>query len=160
MDMTWVTDRIAVGGGIWNEQNMIAVVKAGVTHVINMQIEFDDRPLCQPYGVQVLWNPTDDDFQPKPAALLDAGVQFAQKALASPGNKVYIHCAAGVHRAPMMTLALLRANGWSLEDAIETVQSLRPVVDWADVYVESVERYIASRVEQVKATTSAETRRR
>jgi protein-tyrosine phosphatase len=160
MDMTWVTDRIAVGGGIWNEQNMIAVVKAGVTHVINMQIEFDDRPLCQPYGVQVLWNPTDDDFQPKPAALLDAGVQFAQKALASPGNKVYIHCAAGVHRAPMMTLALLRANGWSLEDALETVQSLRPVVDWADVYVESVEQYIASRVEQVKATTSAETRRR
>jgi protein-tyrosine phosphatase len=145
MDMTWVTDRIAVGGGIWNEQNMIAVVKAGVTHVINMQIEFDDRPLCQPYGVQVLWNPTDDDFQPKPAALLDAGVQFAQKALASPGNKVYIHCAAGVHRAPMMTLALLRANGWSLEDALETVQSLRPVVDWADVYVESVERYIADR---------------
>ena len=145
MDMTWVTERIGVGGGIWNEQNMIAVVKAGVTHVINMQIEFDDRPHCKPYGVQVLWNATDDDFQPKPAALLDAGVQFAQKALASPDTKVYIHCAAGVHRAPMMTLALLRANGWSLEDALETVQSLRPVVDWAEVYVESVERYIASR---------------
>ena len=154
MDMTWVTERIAVGGGIWNEQNMIAVVKAGVTHVINMQIEFDDRPLCQPYGVEVLWNATDDDFQPKSAALLDAGVQFAQKALASPGNKVYIHCAAGVHRAPMMTLALLRAEGWTLDDACETVQSLRPVVDWAEVYVESVERYIAS------LEANAETRRR
>jgi protein-tyrosine phosphatase len=145
MDMTWVTDRIALGGGIWNEQNMIAVVKAGVTHVINMQIEFDDRPLCQPYGVEVLWNATDDDFQPKSAALLDKGVQFAQKALASPENKVYIHCAAGVHRAPMMTLALLRAEGWTLEDALETVQSLRPVVDWADVYVESVERYMSTK---------------
>ena len=154
MDMTWVTERIAVGGGIWNEQNMIAVVKAGVTHVINMQIEFDDRPLCQPYGVEVLWNATDDDFQPKSAALLDKGVQFAQKALASPGTKVYIHCAAGVHRAPMMTLALLRAEGWTLEDALETVQSLRPVVDWAEVYVESVERYIAS------LEANAETRRR
>ena len=154
MDMTWVTERIAVGGGIWNEQNMIAVVKAGVTHVINMQIEFDDRPLCQPYGVEVLWNATDDDFQPKSAALLDKGVQFAQKALASPENKVYIHCAAGVHRAPMMTLALLRAEGWSLEDALETVQSLRPVVDWAEVYVESVEKYIAS------LEANAETRRR
>ena len=30
----------------------------------------------------MLWNATDDDFQPKSAALLDAGVQFAQKALA------------------------------------------------------------------------------
>jgi len=145
MDMTWITERIAVGGGIWNEQNMIALVKAGVTHVINMQIEFDDRPLCQPYGVEVLWNATDDDFQPKSAALLDAGVQFAQKALASPENKVYIHCAAGVHRAPMMTLALLRSMGWALEDALETVQSLRPVVDWAEVYVESVERYISEK---------------
>jgi protein-tyrosine phosphatase len=154
MDMTWVTERIAVGGGIWNEQNMIAVVKAGVTHVINMQIEFDDRPLCQPYGVEVLWNATDDDFQPKSAALLDKGVQFAQKALASPENKVYIHCAAGVHRAQMMTLAVLRAEGWSLEDALETVQSLRPVVDWAEVYVESVEKYIAS------LEANAETRRR
>jgi protein-tyrosine phosphatase len=154
MDMTWVTERIAVGGGIWNEQNMIAVVKAGVTHVINMQIEFDDRPLCQPYGVEVLWNATDDDFQPKPAALLDKGVQFAQKALASPASKVYIHCAAGVHRAPMMTLALLRAEGWPLEDALETVQSLRPVVDWAEVYVESVEKYIAS------LEANAEARRR
>jgi hypothetical protein len=154
MDMTWVTDRIALGGGIWNEQNMIAVVKAGITHVINMQIEFDDRPLCQPYSVEVLWNATDDDFQSKSAALLDAGVQFAQKALAVPENKVYIHCAAGVHRAPMMTLALLRAEGWSLEDALETVQSLRPVVDWADVYVESVERYITS------LEANAEARRR
>ena len=45
----------------------------------------------------------------------------------------------------MMTLALLRAEGWSLEDACETVQSLRPVVDWAEVYVESVERYISER---------------
>jgi protein-tyrosine phosphatase len=151
MDMTWVTDRIAVGGGIWNEQNMIAVVKAGITHVINMQIEFDDRPLCQPYGVEVLWNATDDDFQPKSPELLDAGVQFANKALAVDGSKIYIHCAAGVHRAPMMTLAILRSKGWTLEDALETVQSLRPVVDWAEVYVESVERYIRTRY-QVPST--------
>ena len=45
----------------------------------------------------------------------------------------------------MMTLALLRSMGWSLEDALETVQSLRPVVDWAEVYVESVERYISEK---------------
>jgi protein-tyrosine phosphatase len=130
---------------------MIKLVKTGVTHVINMQIEFDDRPLCEPYDVKVLWNATDDDFQPKPPELLDAGVQFALKALAEPETKIYVHCAAGVHRAPMMTLAILRANGWSLEDALETVQSLRPVVDWADVYVKSVERYISTKY-QVPST--------
>ena len=142
MDMTWITDRIAVGGGIWNEDNMAQLVRAGVTHVINMQIEFDDRPLAEPYQVSVLHNPTDDDFQPKPPQLLQRGVEFALEALDAPENRIYIHCAAGVHRAPMMTLAVLRALGWSLEDAKELIQSRRYVVDLADVYVQSVEEFM------------------
>ncbi len=142
MDMTWVTNRIAVGGGIWTDEKMIEVVRAGVTHVIDMQIEFDDTQLAEPYGVKVLWNPTDDDFQLKPAELFRRGVDFALEALDDAESRVFIHCAAGVHRAPMMTLALLRALGFSLEDAIEMIQSRRNVVDFADIYVESVEEYI------------------
>jgi protein-tyrosine phosphatase len=144
MDMTWVTDRIAVGGGIWNERNMIEVVATGVTHIIDMQIEFDDTRLAEPYGVSVLWNPTDDDFRTKPAALLQRGVDFALAALDEPGSKVFIHCAAGVHRAPMMALAVLRAMGWPLDEALETIAEKRDVVDFADVYVRSVEEFIKS----------------
>ena len=144
MDMTWVTDRIAVGGGIWHERNMIEVAAAGVTHVIDMQIEFDDTRLAEPYGVRVLWNPTDDDFRTKPAALLQRGVDFAVEALAEPESKVFIHCAAGVHRAPMMGLAVLRATGWSLQDALKTIADKREVVDFADVYVRSVEEFMKS----------------
>jgi protein-tyrosine phosphatase len=142
MDMTWVTDRIAVGGGIWTEDKMIQVVKAGVTHIINMQIEFDDTSLATPYGVKVLWNPTDDDFEPKPAALFQRGVDFARGALEKNGSKLFIHCAAGVHRAPMMTLAILRSQGWRLDVAMDTIQSRRPVVDFAEVYVKSVEEFV------------------
>jgi protein-tyrosine phosphatase len=142
MDMTWVTDQIAVGGGIWNDDNMEELVKRGVTHIIDMQIEFDDRPLAEPYPVKVLFNPTDDDFLPKPPRLFQAGVDFALEALEDAGNKVYIHCAAGVHRAPMMTLAILRVLGWPLEKAKATIQERRYVVDFADVYVESVEEFI------------------
>ena len=142
--MTWVTDRIAVGGGIWFEKHMIEVVAAGITHIVDMQIEFDDTQLAEPYGVQVLWNPTDDDFQAKPAALLQRGVDFALAALEDPESKVYIHCAAGVHRAPMMTLAVLRAMGWSLDDALGTIEERRDVVDFADVYVRSVEEFMKS----------------
>ena len=144
MDMTWVTDRIAVGGGIWHERNMIDVVAAGITHIIDMQIEFDDTRLAEPYGVRVLWNPTDDDFREKPAQLLQRGVDFAMEALEYSESKVFIHCAAGVHRAPMMALAVLRASGWSLEDAVETIVEKRDVVDFADVYVRSVEEFIRS----------------
>jgi protein-tyrosine phosphatase len=143
MDMTWMTDRIAVGGGIWNDQNMEELVRMGVTHIIDMQIEFDDRPVAEPYGVKVLYNPTDDDFQVKPPELFQRGVEFALEALDEPQSKIYIHCAAGVHRAPMMTLAVLRVLGWSLKDAKELIQRRRYVVDFADAYVESVENFMA-----------------
>jgi protein-tyrosine phosphatase len=143
MDMTWITDRIAVGGGIWTEPKMIEVVRAGVTHVIDMQIEFDDTPLARPYGVEVLWNAVDDDFQPKGPEIFQRGVDFATEALDSdPQHKVFIHCAAGVHRAPMMTLALMRALGWSSKEAQQLIQTRRPVVDFAEVYVRSVEDFM------------------
>jgi protein-tyrosine phosphatase len=142
MDMTWVTDRIAVGGGIWNDDNMAELVRYGVTHIIDMQVEFDDRPLAEPYDVKVLFNPTDDDFMPKPPQLFQTGVDFALEALDDPESKVYIHCAAGVHRAPMMTLAILRVLGWTLKDAKDLIQGRRYVVDFAECYVESVENFV------------------
>jgi len=144
MDMTWITDRVAVGGGIWTDEGMIEIVRQGVTHVINMQIEFDDTKLAEPYGVKVLWNAADDDFQPKPPELFQRGVDFALAALEDPEAKVYIHCAAGVHRAPMMTLAIMRAMGWSLQDAVQLIETRRYVVDFADVYVRSVEDFMRS----------------
>ena len=150
MDVTWVTDRIGLGGGIWHEQNMRELVGMGVTHVLDMQIEFDDRPLAAPYGVKVLWNPTDDDFQPKPPELFERGVEFALQALEKPNTKVYIHCAAGVHRAAMMTLAVMCASGWELEEAMTLIEGRRPVVDFADVYVESVKRYLGRQKSEVR----------
>ena len=147
MDVTWVTERIALGGGIWNAKNMEELAQAGVTHVLDMQIEFDDTPLGEACGVRVLWNPTDDDFLPKPAAVLERGVEFAVDALNDSSAKLYIHCAAGVHRAPMMTLAVLCAMGWELEQAMVLIETRRAVVDFADVYVESVRRFVESRIE-------------
>jgi len=147
MDITWITERVALGGGIWNERNMEELAQAGVTHVLNMQIEFDDRPLAELYRIKVLWNPTDDDFLPKPPELLNRGVDFALEALDDPEAKLYVHCAAGVHRAPMMTWAILGAMEWELDPAMVLIETRRPVVDFADVYVESVRRFLESRVE-------------
>jgi hypothetical protein len=145
IDITWVTDRIAVGGGIWNADNMAAAARAGITHIIDMQIEFDDTPLAVPFGISVCWNPVDDDFEPKPAAVFKRGVDFALAALKQDGTKLFVHCAAGVHRAPMMALALLGVQGWTVEDAMELIEGKRPVADFADVYVQSVERFLSGR---------------
>src|SRR5580658_2218104 len=142
MDITWLTDRIAVGGGIWNSDNMAKVAQAGITHIIDMQIEFDDTELGLEHGIEVLWNPTDDDFEAKPAELFRRGVDFALAALEGRDAKVFIHCAAGVHRAPMMALALLGSMGWTLEDAMHLIEGRRAVADFADVYVRSVEEFL------------------
>lgn len=147
MDMSWVTERVALGGGIWNSRNMEELAQAGVTHVLNMQIEFDDTALAEPHGIRVLWNPTDDDFLLKPPVLLKRGVDFALGALRDPQARLFIHCAAGVHRAPMMTLAVLCAMEWEIEAAMVLIETRRPVVDFADVYVESVRQFLETRVE-------------
>ena len=146
MDMTWVTGRIAVGGGIWTAENMAAVARAEVTHVIDMQIEFDDTKLAEPHGIEVLWNPIDDDFQPKPPEVFQRGVDFATEALDREKSKLFIHCAAGVHRAPMMALAVLCSLGWTPDAARILIEKRRPVVDFADVYVRSVERFLEQQV--------------
>jgi len=146
MDMTWVTGRIAVGGGIWTAGNMAEVARAGVTHILDMQIEFDDTPLAEPHGISVLWNPINDDFQPKSPDVFQRGVDFALEALDDEGTKLFVHCAAGVHRAPMMTLAILCSLSWKLADALRLIEARRPVVDFADVYVNSVKGYLQEQV--------------
>jgi len=145
IDITWVTDRLAVGGGIWTQEKMQELASMGVTHVIDMQIEFDDTPLGEGAGVEVLWNPVDDDFEPKGPELFERGVSFALTALQRPDTKIFVHCAAGVHRAPMMMLAVLRSLGYELNEAKQIIQTKRYVVDFAEVYVRSVERYMKSR---------------
>jgi protein-tyrosine phosphatase len=152
MDYTWITDQIAVGGGIWDEDRMLEVVQLGITHIIDMQVEFDDRPLAEPWGIQVEWIPIDDDFQPKPPAIFERGVEFAREALKDPYTRLYIHCAAGVHRAPMMALAVLCSLGWEIEQAQTHILERRYVVDWKDVYVESVRGFL-----RATATKDSET---
>ena len=145
IDITWLTDRIAVGGGIWNADNMAAVSRAGITHIIDMQIEFDDTALAKAHEIEVCWNPVDDDFEAKPPEVFACGVKFALAALEVPDSKLFVHCAAGVHRAPMMALALLGVLGWSLEDGMDLIEGRRPVADFADVYVRSVEKFLNGR---------------
>jgi len=142
MDISWLTEQIAIGGGIWNAENMAKVAETGITHIIDMQLEFDDTPLAAKHGIEVLWNPTDDDFEPKPAGLFQRGVEFAWDALKDGGGKLFIHCAAGVHRAPMMALALLGSMGWDLKKAMKWIEERRPVADFAEVYVKSVEKFL------------------
>jgi len=142
MEISWITPQIGVGGAIWREDRMIELVSQGVTHILNMQLEFDDRPLAGLYNVPVCWIKVDDDYLHKPAETLKPGLDFALDALRSPETKLYIHCAAGIHRSPMMALAILRAQGLSLMEAQTKIKTIRAIAEFPDVYVQSVEKLI------------------
>src|SRR5260370_10702308 len=80
IDITWITDRIGLGGGIWTAANMAEVARAGITHIIDMQVEFDDTPLAEIHGIKELWNTTDVDFQSKSPKPLHLVYDFTQLA--------------------------------------------------------------------------------
>ncbi len=148
LDYDWVTERLAVGAAIWTRRNMELLAAAGITHVVDMQDEFDDRQIADGTGVEVLWNPTADDFEEKPAGLFRRGIDFALRACQLPTSRIYFHCSAGVHRGPMVLLAVLIAQGMEPGEAMELIRSKRPQADFPDVYRRSVARFFQSQEAQ------------
>jgi protein-tyrosine phosphatase len=70
--------------------------------------------------------PTIDDTAPTEEQL-NTGVAFIHKVIAN-GGKVYIHCSAGVGRAPTMAAAYLIYTGYSLEEALLLIRKVRPFI--------------------------------
>ncbi|MCI0402802.1 MAG: dual specificity protein phosphatase family protein [Acidobacteria bacterium] len=155
-DFDFITPRLAVGGGIWTRERFEQVMRGGITHIINTQKEFDDRSLRldgDPSSREarlrassepdILWLAMDDDFFPKRTELFHEGARFALKAFEQPGSKLLVHCASGVHRGPMVALAILRVLGYGRRDAVDLLRARRPTVDFPDVYLDSVEMFVA-----------------
>jgi hypothetical protein len=142
IDAQWITDRIALGGWIETPEKIRDARRSGITHILSMAWEFDETELAAPYGIRVFLNTVEDDFAPKSPEVLGRGVEFALRVLEQPDTKLLIHCVAGRHRGPMMALAVLCALGWPMDQAMRHIAEIRPVVDWAPVYVESVANFI------------------
>lgn len=145
VDLTFITERLAVGGAIFTRENFEGVCRAGITHIINTQLDFDDGTLRRSADSEpdILWLPADDDLLPKPAELFFTGVRYALEALTKPDTKVLIHCSSGIHRAPMLALALLCVLGFRRHDALSLLHERRPQVHFPEVYLHSVDVFLA-----------------
>jgi protein-tyrosine phosphatase len=141
VDYQFVTERLAIGGTIGTAENMRELSQAGITHVVNMQKEFDDALICDGTGIEALWVGCEDDFLPKPAELFWKGVRFTLEALVDPEAKVLFHCAAGVHRSPFMLLAVLRVLGYERRQAMDLISDARPQASFPPIYIMSVEDF-------------------
>jgi protein tyrosine phosphatase (PTP) superfamily phosphohydrolase (DUF442 family) len=110
----------------------------GFNACVNMRIEKDDAA----YGLDLeryLHLPTVDD-EPTEVAMLDKGVTFIREVIDS-GGKVYIHCAAGVGRAPSMAAAYLMAEGRTLDEALNMIRKKRPFIAITPVQMQSLKAY-------------------
>lgn len=99
--------------------------QAGINAVVNMRIEKDDARLGLAPALYC-YLPTVDDEAPS-FEQLQEGVQFINQVFLD-GGKVYIHCGAGVGRAPTMAAAYLISSGKRLPEALQMIKKARPFI--------------------------------
>ena len=137
-----VTDSIYVGPQ-HRASGKRALEQAGFTHIINMRSEFDDEP----YGLTLgdvrsdnyCYLPTIDD-DPISVEHIEKGIAYIGNAIES-GGKVYIHCSAGVGRAPSMAAAFLISEGYSTEEALELIRQARPFIKPTAVQISALKLF-------------------
>ena len=142
LEYSRVTDSLYVGPQ-HRKNGKGALLQAGVTHIVNMRSEFDDSAHgltlgdAPPYGYCHL--PTVDD-EPISAEHVAEGIAFIASAIEG-GGKVYIHCSAGVGRAPSMAAAYLISKGYGMEDAFALIRNVRPFIRPTPKQLDALKRF-------------------
>jgi len=123
LNMSWVTDHLAVGGRI-RPEDIKALARIGVTHVIDTRSEYSDDPqaLAREH-IEFLYLPT-ADTQPLTVEQMMEGAQWAYKRI-EQGDHVLIHCEHGVGRSVLLACAVLVYSGMHARDALRLVQQKR-----------------------------------
>jgi protein tyrosine phosphatase (PTP) superfamily phosphohydrolase (DUF442 family) len=143
VDTSRVTDAIFVGGQIYR-RGLARLADRGITASVNLRGEMDDRAR----GVALarhLWLPTKDDTPPT-LDQLDQAVTFIRESI-EEGHRVYVHCAAGVGRAPTVAAAYLVSAGLTPPAAWAQVHRARPFIRPKVSQVMQVEQYSDGRQE-------------
>jgi protein-tyrosine phosphatase len=145
-----VPDRLWVGGLIRPDQ--IGVLKQmGITTVLSLQSDSDlsgyglsVKKLVKAYesaDLEFRRIPTDDFSQQALAENLPKIISELESALQPRWARVYLHCSAGVNRAPTAAAAfLVRSRGVSAQEAFDLVCSRRH----CNPYLKVIEQYAAS----------------
>jgi hypothetical protein len=110
----------------------------GITGDVNMRIEYDDAK----HGVALehyCHLPTVDDTEPTLEQLAE-GATFIDR-LVRAGEKVYIHCAGGVGRAPTMAAAYFITQGMTLDEALALIRRKRPFINPQPCQIDQLERF-------------------
>ena len=116
----WLGDKNAAKDDIWLIQNNITVV-------FNVTKDLPFSPIIQKqYRV-----PVDDNLQPEEIRNMSLWSQEAVYKLLeehNKGNKILVHCFAGMQRsAAIVAMYLIATKGMTWQQAISFIQSIRPI---------------------------------
>ncbi len=123
-EVSEVQSRLYVGGQ-HKVKGLQAMRELGITTVVNLREEADDAERGTAMD-HYLWLPTTDDTPPT-LENLQRGATFIAQHIAA-GHGVYIHCAAGVGRAPTMAAAYLVSTGMPAQQAWDIIRHTRPFI--------------------------------
>jgi predicted protein tyrosine phosphatase len=132
-----ITPQLHVGGQ-YRRRGWARLAARGIAAVVNMRIEFDDNDAAIA-PAHYLYLPTLDDQVPT-LEQLRAGVDFIA-AEVDQGRGVYIHCGAGIGRAPLMAACYLVSTGLTPDQAWARIQAVRPFVRPKPAQIAQVERF-------------------
>ena len=123
LNMDWVTEHLAVGGRV-HPEDIPALARAGVTHVIDTRSEHcDDAEAMAKEHIQLLYLPAPDTY-PLTVDQLTEGATWAFEHI-QKGGRVLIHCEHGVGRSVLLTCAVLVYQGLGANEALQLVQEKR-----------------------------------
>jgi protein-tyrosine phosphatase len=118
-----VTPQLAVGGAFRTRQ-IKRLKQRGVTAVVDCRLEAQDNPQAlAAAGIKFLHLPTLDRHG-FTYAQLHEGVDWVLEHV-SEGGRAFLHCEHGVGRGPLMTCAVLVAQGYSAPEALRIVRTAR-----------------------------------
>ncbi|MBN2503414.1 MAG: dual specificity protein phosphatase family protein [Anaerolineales bacterium] len=128
MDYSQITEDLFVGTtplpGHYDELR-----SKGVTLVINMRWDRSPYPDAYTPPMRTLWLRTFDfALFPIPISALEKGAKAALDEIKA-GGKVYAHCFGGSHRGVAMGAAVLIAQGYAAEEAMQLLKQQRAVAD-------------------------------
>lgn len=136
MNFSQITDSLFIGDAPGTADYPL-LHDLGVRLVINMRLEKRLAPDPHQPPLNFLWLPTaDNPLLLIPIYLLKRGVRVALETIRS-GGKVYAHCAKGRHRGVAMGAAILIAQGYDADQAMQLIKVKRPIADPDIFYIRS-----------------------
>ena len=137
INLSWVTEQLAVGGSFCSELVPRLVREQGVRAVVDLRAEDrDDEAILQLHGLTLLHLPTEDHCAIDPS-MLERGVAWVAGRVRAQ-ERVYIHCEHGIGRSVLLAACVLVRFGDAPCEALLRIRRARAVASPSPVQLEAL----------------------